>query len=65
MKLDAETGGVVRHFDTSPMKTGHGCDETETETVAGAVPAALEAVKPPQDVRTFLNWNSRSAIGYR
>ena len=45
MKLDAETGGVVRHFDTSPMKTGHGCDETETETVAGFISAAFKAIK--------------------
>jgi hypothetical protein len=65
MKLASETGGVVCHLDANAVKVGDGRDEAEAEAVARAVPAALEAIKPPEDVLAFLKRNSRAAIGNR
>ena len=65
MKLASETGGVVCHLDASTVKVGDGCDEAEAKAVAGALAAALEAIKPPEDVLAVLDRNSRAAIGNR
>ena len=65
VKLASETGGVVCHLDASPVKVGDGRDKAEAEAVARALPATLEAIKPPEDVLAFLNRNSRAAIGNR
>jgi hypothetical protein len=47
-KLDYETREVVCHLDASAMEVRNGRDESEVETVARAVLAALEATKPPE-----------------
>ena len=65
MELDLEARSVVRQFNTGAMKVGDGRDEAETETAAWAVAARLEAIKAPQNMSTFLDRNSRSAVGYR
>jgi hypothetical protein len=65
MKLASEPGGVVCHLDACAVKVGDGRDEAEAEAVARALPAALEAIKPAEDVLAFLNRNSRAAIGNR
>ena len=65
MKLASETGGVVCHLDASAVKVGDSCDEAKAKAVAGALAAALEAIKPPEDVLAFLDRNSRAVIGNR
>src|SRR5260370_38119679 len=65
MKLDPQAGRVVGHLDASAMKLGNSCNEAETKTIAGAVAAALEAIKPSEDVLALVNRNSRSAVGDR
>ena len=45
------------------MQIGNGCNETETETVTGAVPAAFKAIKTSQNVLAFIERNPWSAVG--
>src|ERR1700739_4075654 len=63
MKIASEPGGVVCHLDASAVKVGDGRDEAEAEAIARALAAALEAIKPPEDVLALLQRNSRAAIG--
>ena len=63
--MDFEARRVVDHFDTSPMETGDGGDEAETETVARRAAAVFEPVKALEDVLTFVDRNSRPVIGDR
>jgi hypothetical protein len=65
MKLASETGGVVCHLDPGAVKVGDGRDEAQAKAVARALPAALESIKPPEDVLAFLDRNSGAAIGNR
>src|SRR5262245_57078951 len=65
MKLDPKARGVVGHLEAGAVEIGNRSHEAEAKTVAGAVAAALEPIKPSQNVPVFLDWDARPAIGHR
>ena len=65
MKLDPQTRHVISHFDLRPVEIGDGCNQTQSEAVAGAIPAVLEAVEPLQHIPALVCRNARAVIGNR
>jgi hypothetical protein len=44
------------------VQVGDRGDQAQPEAMARAMPTALEAVKPPQNVSVFVDRNSRPAV---
>ena len=65
MKLDSETGRVVGHDNASSMQIGNRCNQAKTKAVSGPVAAALEPIKPSQNVLALLDRYSGPPVADR
>jgi hypothetical protein len=61
-KLDLQAWTIVLHFDVGTMQSGDDSDKTETETTARVASAALDPVKPLENVLALFKGNARPTI---
>src|SRR2546428_6665926 len=64
-KSELQSRGVVVHLDASAVEASNGCDQTETQPMAGRPATAFQSVKALENLLTLAGRDSRPVIGDR